>query len=213
MDRLTSYVLHHRAIVAVLLAIFVVAGVNAFSHLPVEAYPDVTNVSFQVITLFPGHAAEEVERLVTIPIENVLNGIPRRASIRSISLFGLSQITIVFEDDTDRAYVRNQAYQLLSTVQLPPGAQAGLSPDSTPVGEIYGALVRLNDGPTHCALKPNLTGAVDGLDIAAVAKGMRGQVEALAAAIRPEAGRARLTQFIYALPVETLSPRDVEAGQ
>jgi cobalt-zinc-cadmium resistance protein CzcA len=137
MDRLTSYVLHHRAIVAVLLAIFVVAGVNAFSHLPVEAYPDVTNVSFQVITLFPGHAAEEVERLVTIPIENVLNGIPRRASIRSISLFGLSQITIVFEDDTDRAYVRNQAYQLLSTVQLPPGAQAGLSPDSTPVGEIY----------------------------------------------------------------------------
>ncbi len=137
MDRLTGYVLRHRAILAALLAVFVLAGVNAFRHLPVEAYPDVTNVSFQVITLFPGHAAEEVERLVTIPIENVLNGIPRRASIRSISLFGLSQITIVFEDDTDRAYVRSQAYQLLSTVQLPSGAQAGLSPDSTPVGEIY----------------------------------------------------------------------------
>ncbi len=134
---LTSYVLRHRAIVAALLAIFVTAGVLAFRRLPVEAYPDVTNVSFQIITLFPGHAAEEVERLVTIPIENVMNGIPRRASIRSISLFGLSQITIVFEDNTDRAYVRSQAYQLLSTVQLPAGAQAGLSPDSTPVGEIY----------------------------------------------------------------------------
>ena len=134
---LTSYVLRHRTIVAALLALFVTAGVVAFRRLPVEAYPDVTNVSFQIITLFPGHAAEEVERLVTIPIENVLNGIPRRASIRSISLFGLSQITIVFEDDTDRAYVRSQAYQLLSTVDLPVGAQAGLSPDSTPVGEIY----------------------------------------------------------------------------
>ena len=88
----------------------------------------------------------------------------------------------------------------------PAGRVAPESMVGTPVGEIYGALVRLNDGPTHCALKPNLTGAVDGLDIAAVAKGMRGQVEALAAAIRPEAGRARLTQFIYALPVETLSP-------
>jgi Cu/Ag efflux pump CusA len=128
MNRLTTYVLGHRAIVVALLALFVVAGVNAFRHLPVEAYPDVTNVSFQVVTLFPGHAAEEVERLVTIPIENVMNGIPGRASIRSISLFGLSQITIVFEDDTDRAYVRNQAYQLLSTVPLPSGAQAGCRP-------------------------------------------------------------------------------------
>ncbi len=134
---MTSYVLRHRAIVFALMTIFVVAGIVAFRRLPVEAYPDVTNVSFQVITLFPGHAAEEVERLVTIPIENAMNSIPQRASIRSVSLFGLSQVTIVFEDNADRAYVRNQAYQLLSTVTLPPGAQANLSPDSTPVGEIY----------------------------------------------------------------------------
>jgi cobalt-zinc-cadmium resistance protein CzcA len=134
---LTSYVLRHRAITAAVLFLFVAAGVLAFRRLPVEAYPDVTNVSFQIITLFPGHAAEEVERLVTIPIENVMNGIPGRESIRSISLFGLSQITMVFKDDADRAYVRSLAYQLLSTVQLPAGAQASLSPDSTPVGEIY----------------------------------------------------------------------------
>lgn len=137
MGTLTSYVLRHRPIVLALLGVFIFAGVISFQRLPVEAYPDVTNVSFQIITLFPGHAAEEVERLVTIPIENAMNSIPKRASIRSISLFGLSQVTIVFEDGTDRAYVRNQAYQLLSTVTLPPGAQASLSPDSTPVGEIY----------------------------------------------------------------------------
>ncbi len=134
---ITSYVLRHRAIVFALTTMYIFAGVLAFRRLPVEAYPDVTNVSFQLITLFPGHAAEEVERLVTIPIENLMNSIPKRASIRSISLFGLSQVTITFEDDADRAYVRNQAYQLLSTVTLPPGAQASLSPDSTPVGEIY----------------------------------------------------------------------------
>ncbi len=134
---ITSYVLRHRAIVFALTTMYIFAGVLAFRRLPVEAYPDVTNVSFQLITLFPGHAAEEVERLVTIPIENAMNSIPKRASIRSISLFGLSQVTITFDDDADRAYVRNQAYQLLSTVTLPPGAQASLSPDSTPVGEIY----------------------------------------------------------------------------
>jgi len=95
---IAKYALRHRAIVLALTLLFVVAGVNAFEHLPVEAYPDVTNVSFQIISLFPGHAAEEVERLVTIPIENQMNGIPDRTSIRSVSIFGLSQVTITFED-------------------------------------------------------------------------------------------------------------------
>src|SRR5271170_878239 len=127
--KLTNIVLHHRAIVLALLAAFIVAGINAFRELPVEAYPDVTNVSVQIITLFPGHAAEEVERLVTIPIESVMNGIPKRVSMRSISEFGLSQITIVFEDDANNANVRNLANQLLSTINLPAGAQPALSPD------------------------------------------------------------------------------------
>ena len=94
---------------------------NAFLRLPVEAYPDVTNVQVQIITLFPGHAAEEVERLVTIPVENEMNGIPRRASMRSISIFGLSVVTIVFEDDADRAYVRSQAFERLQSVTSPRG--------------------------------------------------------------------------------------------
>ncbi|MHB8521958.1 MAG: efflux RND transporter permease subunit [Limisphaerales bacterium] len=137
MSTLVAYALRHRTIVLALLVLFVFAGSNAYRHLPVEAYPDVTNVQVQIITLFPGHAAEEVERLVTIRVENEMNGIPKRATMRSISLFGLSVVTIVFEDDARSDFVRNQAFQHLSAVNLPPGAQASLSPDATPVGEIY----------------------------------------------------------------------------
>jgi cobalt-zinc-cadmium resistance protein CzcA len=134
---LVTYALRHRIIALALLAAFVVAGIGAFRRLPVEAYPDVTNIQVQIITLFPGHAAEEVERLVTVPVENEMNGIPKRASLRSISIFGLSVVTIVFEDTADGAYVRSQAFERLQSVALPSGAQANLSPDSTPVGEIY----------------------------------------------------------------------------
>src|SRR5215472_10922851 len=137
MGTVAKYALRHRAIVLALTVLFTIAGINAFQRLPVEAYPDVTNVSVQIITLFPGHGAEEVERLVTIPIENQMNGIPKRVSMRSISLFGLSQVTIVFEDDADSNFVRNQAFQALAAVTLPTGANASLSPDATPVGEIY----------------------------------------------------------------------------
>src|SRR6202789_3629688 len=118
-EKLVSGVFRHRAVVLALLFGFICVGINAFRELPVEAYPDVTNVSVQIITLFPGHAAEEVERLVTIPLENVMNGIPKRVSMRSISLFGLSQITLVFEDDAKNDVIRNLANQLLGTVTLP----------------------------------------------------------------------------------------------
>ena len=132
-----SYVLRHRALVVALLLVFVIVGVFSYQRLPVEAFPDVSNVSVQVITLFPGHAAEEVERLVTIPIENQMNSVPKLVALRSISLFGLSQITLVFEDGADPDYVRNQVNQYLGVVTLPPGANASLSPNATPIGEIY----------------------------------------------------------------------------
>jgi cobalt-zinc-cadmium resistance protein CzcA len=146
LNRLVSSVLRHRASVVVLMFVFLLAGANSFHELPVEAYPDVTNVSVQIITLFPGHAAEEVERLVTIPIESAMNGIPQRVSMRSISLFGLSQITLVFEDDAKNDVIRNLANQLLGTVNLPPGAQASLSPDATPIGEVYRYTLRGSPG-------------------------------------------------------------------
>src|SRR5271170_5319288 len=109
--KLVSSALHSRALVLVGLLAFMGFGVEAYRELPVEAYPDVTNVSVQIITLFPGHAAEEVERLVTIPIESGMNGIPGRVSMRSVSLFGLSQITLVFGDDANNATMRNLAGQ------------------------------------------------------------------------------------------------------
>src|SRR5271163_4262523 len=102
---LTIKALHNRAIVIALMCVFIFCGAMAFHEIPVEAFPDVTNVSVQVLTLFPGHAAEEVERLVTIPIESVMNSIPKRVSMRSISLFGLSQVTLVFEDDADNHHI------------------------------------------------------------------------------------------------------------
>jgi heavy metal efflux system protein len=145
-NSLTSAVLHHRAVVIVLMCIFIFCGAMAFHEIPVEAYPDVTNVTVQVLTLFPGHAAEEVERMVTVPIESVMNGIPKRVSMRSISEFGLSQITIVFEDDANNAYVRNLANQLLGTVNLPTGAQPALAPDATPIGEVYRFTMRAVPG-------------------------------------------------------------------
>jgi cobalt-zinc-cadmium resistance protein CzcA len=144
--KLTSLVLHNRVVVLVGLVVFVMFGVQSYLEMPIEAYPDVTNVTVQVITLFPGHAAEEVERLVTIPIESVMNGIPGRVSLRSISLFGLSQITLVFEDNADNAMIRNLASQMLATVNLPPGANASLSPDATPIGEIFRYTLRAQKG-------------------------------------------------------------------
>src|SRR5260370_27901661 len=133
----TCYALRRRAFVLAVLVVFVFAGVTAYQRLPVEAYPDVTNVQVQIITLFPGHAAEEVERLVTIPVENEMNGIPKRVSMRSISLFGLSVVTVVFEDDAKGDFVRNLAFQHLAAVNPPPGAPACFSPHSTPARGIY----------------------------------------------------------------------------
>ncbi|HWW01282.1 MAG TPA: CusA/CzcA family heavy metal efflux RND transporter [Candidatus Acidoferrum sp.] len=151
--RITTYTLRHRAIVVAILVLFILAGVNSFQRLPVEAFPDVSNMSVQVITLFPGHAAEEVERLVTIPIENQMNSVPKLAALRSISLFGLSQVTLVFEDGAEPDYVRNQVFQYLSSVTLPAGAQASLSPNATPIGEIYRYTLKAPRGYSAVELK------------------------------------------------------------
>ena len=137
MKSITSFVMANRAMVLALAAGFVLFGYFAYLRLPVEAYPDVTPVQFQVITIFPGHAAEETEQLVTIPVENEFNGMPEITSMRSISLFGLSVVTITFSDNVTDESVRNLASQHLSALSLPPDAQPSISPDSTPVGEIY----------------------------------------------------------------------------
>ena len=144
--KLTAFILRNRPIVVAFLGVFILSGVNAYERLPVEAYPDVSNLLVQVQTLWPGHAAEEVEQQVTIPLEAALNGVPQRLSMRSTSLFGLSQISLIFDDDADPAASRNLVNQLLTTVNLPAGANVSLSPDATPIGEIFRYTLRAQPG-------------------------------------------------------------------
>src|SRR5579862_6709966 len=97
-DRLVHFALRQRLLILFGAGILVVWGVYSFLQLPIEAYPDVMNTQVQVITQWPGHAAEEVEQLITLPLETSLNGVPRVSSLRSRSLFGLSVVYLTFED-------------------------------------------------------------------------------------------------------------------
>ena len=128
---------HRRLAVIVITVIITIFGVHAFMETPIEAYPDVTNTQVTVISLMPGYAPEEVERQVTVPLERVLNGTPDMIQMRSQSLFGLSLITITFEDHIDSFHSRTEISQRISGADLPPEVTPVLAPDYTPLGEIY----------------------------------------------------------------------------
>src|SRR5919202_1894591 len=110
-------------------------GVKAYLDLPVEAYPDVTNVQVQVIAQLPGLAPAEIERQVTVPIERVLNGTPGMMLMRSESLFGLSLVTLTFDDDADAFKSRTMVTERLGEADVPSGTQVKLAPEATPLGE------------------------------------------------------------------------------
>src|SRR5262244_998908 len=112
--RVLDFSLKQPLVVLALTTIFAIAGAVAFFHLPIEAFPELADPQVYVITLFPGHAAEEVERQVTLPIEQELNGLPGLTSMRSISLFGLSNITLTFDDGTDLYFARQQVTERLA---------------------------------------------------------------------------------------------------
>ena len=128
---------HRRLAVIVITVIITIFGVHAFMETPIEAYPDVTNTQVTVISLMPGYAPEEVERQVTVPLERVLNGTPDMIQMRSQSLFGLSLITITFEDHIDSFHSRTEISQRISGADLPADVTPVLAPDYTPLGEIY----------------------------------------------------------------------------
>jgi cobalt-zinc-cadmium resistance protein CzcA len=134
---LVDFALHNRLLVALGGFLLLVWGIISFHQLPVEAYPDVANTYVNIITQWPGRAAEEVEQQVTIPIETQVNGVPFLTNLRSVSLFGLSSITIVFEDGTDTILARQQVLEKLSRVNLPQGLTPTLGPNFSPVGQIY----------------------------------------------------------------------------
>ncbi len=112
-------------------------GVNAYLNLPIEAYPDVTNLQVKVIAQLPSLAPEEIERQVTVPIERVLNGTPGMVLMRSESLFGLSIVSLTFDDDADAFRSRTTVTERLTEAELPEGVTVGLAPEATPLGEIY----------------------------------------------------------------------------
>jgi cobalt-zinc-cadmium resistance protein CzcA len=134
---LIGFSLRHPYVVFFVTALVVVAGAFSFYYTPVEAYPDVTNTEVVIITQWPGRSAEEVERFISIPIETEMNSISRKTVIRSINLFGLSFIKIVFEDGTDNFNARMEAAQKLANVNLPDGVDPEVQPPTGPTGEIY----------------------------------------------------------------------------
>lgn len=134
---LIEYCVHRRMAAIVTTLLIALFGTYAYLDTPIEAYPDVTNTQVTVITLRPGYAPEEVERQVTVPLERVLNGTPDMLQMRSQSLFGLSLITITFEDGIDSFHSRTLIAQRIAGAELPEGVVPVLAPDYTPLGEIY----------------------------------------------------------------------------
>jgi len=135
-ERIVEFALRQRAVVVVSAGLLVILGLFAFQRLPIEAYPDVADTWVQVITQWPGHAAEEVERQITIPTERVLNGVPKQVAVRSTSIAGLSVLTLIFADGTDSYFARQQVTERLGQAGLPDGVTPTLGPLASPVGEI-----------------------------------------------------------------------------
>ncbi len=138
-DRLIAFALKQRLLILLAVAILIGGGILAFVRLPIDAFPDVTNIQVQVITKAPGMSPVEIEQLVTFPLEVDLMGLPKKTELRSISKFGISVITVVFEDGTDIYWARQTVLErfLQAKEKLPPGVESMLGPISTGLGEVY----------------------------------------------------------------------------
>src|SRR5436853_2328483 len=135
--RLASFALDQPLFVFLLAGLFVFAGVLAFKNLSIEAFPDVTDIQVTVITLYPGYAAEEVEKQVTTPLEIGLSGLPNAVRMFSHTQFGLSFLIVTFNDKATDAAARQTILERLRGVALPDKADTQLAPLSTPIGEPY----------------------------------------------------------------------------
>ena len=136
-NRVVALSLEQRILVAFLTILLIAAGVHAWSKLPVDAYPDLSPPMVSITAQWPGHSAEEVERLITVPIEREMNGIPKENNLRSISLYALSSIDITFDQDTDRQFARQQVFNRLPGLTLPSGVAPDVAPLTSPSGLIY----------------------------------------------------------------------------
>src|SRR5215470_15341292 len=136
-QKLVDFSLENRFLVLAAAVLLFIWGTISFHQLPVEAYPDVANNYVVIITQWPGISAEQIEQQVTIPLEIVMNGIPGIVHVRSFSLFGLSFLDLVFQDNTSNFENRERVLERLSQVTLPPGVIPQMGTDWSPVGQIY----------------------------------------------------------------------------
>ena len=135
--RIVQFSLRQRPLILLLVAMISIGGIIAFAHMPVDAYPDLSPPMVEVITQWPGHASEEVERLVTVPTEVEMNGVPKMSVMRSISLYGLSDVIMTFDEGTDDYFARQVVFERLSEITFPQGVTPTLSPLTSPSGLVY----------------------------------------------------------------------------
>ena len=129
--------LRQRFLVLMMVVLLIIAGTISFQRMPVDAYPDLAPPMVEIITQWPGHAAEEVERLITLPLEVEFSGSPKMEVMRSISLYGLSDIRLTFEEGTDNYFARQVIFQRIGDAQLPTGVTPSMAPLFSPSGLVY----------------------------------------------------------------------------
>ena len=143
--RIVDMALRQRFLILLLVLFVGVSGAVSFHHMPVDAYPDLSPPMVEIITQWDGHAAEEIERLVTLPTEIEMNGVPKLSVMRSISLYGLSDVILTFDEDTDDYFARQLVFQRLSEVTFPSGVTPSLSPLTSPSGLVYRYVIESPD--------------------------------------------------------------------
>src|SRR3984893_3156902 len=142
---LVQFALRQKFLILMLIVFLVIGGAISFQHMPVDAYPDLSPPIVDVITQWPAHAAEEIERLVTLPTEVEMNGVPKMSVMRSISLYGLSDVILTFDEDTNDYFARQIVFQRLSEVSYPAGVTPTLAPLSSPSGLVYRYVIQSPD--------------------------------------------------------------------
>ena len=135
--RIVQAALRQRFLVLIFTAFITVGGIISFQRMPVDAYPDLSPPQVELITQWPGHAAEEVERLVTLPLELEMNGTPHMVVMRSISLYGLSDLRLTFSEDTDSYFARQIVFERIGDAELPAGVTPSMAPLFSPSGLVY----------------------------------------------------------------------------
>ena len=146
--KFADFVLSQRLFIWIVTVALALLGCRALANLPIEAFPDVQDVQVQIVTQYPGQAPEEVERTVTLPIEREMSGVSHQTQLRSVSITGLSVVTLTFADGTDDYFARQQVLEKLQNVVLPTGIQPGLAPLTTAVGEVFRYVFEVKAGVT-----------------------------------------------------------------